>query len=101
MREPVGIGQQQSNGRNAAAEPRQRRMKRAIGWMGFVLLLRMDPGRGFAAPGDSARYPLQARASSVLPPLAWSNSLACNPDDQFSGWPLNRFEVADARCIAA
>ena len=44
--------------------PRQRCMKRAIGWMEFVLLL---PGSRFRGPGDSARYPLQARASSVLP----------------------------------
>ena len=45
MREPVGIGQQQRNGRNAAAEACQRRVKRAIGRIRIDRLLRANTGR--------------------------------------------------------
>src|SRR5207244_2749013 len=48
MREPIGIGQQQRNRRNAATEARQRRMKRPVGWMGFVRLLPLNLDRVFA-----------------------------------------------------
>ena len=63
MREPVGIGQQQRDGRNAAAKARQRRMKRAIGRIGSrPPLLPANTGRwldafssaGRACPGTGA-----------------------------------------------
>ena len=47
MREPIGIGQQQRYGRDTSAEPRQRRMKRAISGVEFVHPLLL--GRVFTA----------------------------------------------------